>query len=254
MTFDLSEVRENVHIKNYTGKTFVAVLDVSGFKEMMKIRDRAESALGKFYSTIYIVGRNFLNTCSHEDFLEVNAIVVSDCAVIFSRNVNPANQHAQIQDKTKGLRSILAFIQRINQRLIDSGPESGEPIMTTCSIAYGNFKYEDRIELYEVSKNYFLGHGYVNAFLDNESKTPRIQPGQCRLLKQDLDLPDNFPINAPRPLSLLEPTDEYYYFHWMLPNLESLRQFKKDYEDTYQLKYAGMIKVLQKYSSRTRNR
>lgn len=233
-------------IPPYSDETYVAFLDVSGFKEMMKREAKAKMALNKFYTTIYNVSGNFRNLNSQDDLrarnlLEVDARVISDCAVLFSRNTNPA------QDKVKGIRSILRFIQQVNHRLIDSQPSP--PIMTTCSIAYGDFKYEDRIEFDNIRKNFFVGWPYVKAFLDNESGKPRIQPGQCRLMKENLNLMENLP--ADPPFSLLEETNKYYYFHWMLDNLDDLKQFKLEYRDTYQLKYTGMISVLQKYVRRT---
>lgn len=244
MTPDSPENHIEPRILPYSGKTFVAFLDISGFKEMMKMEDNAERVLGKFYSTIYTIGRDFRNSISLSDLLEVNAIVVSDCAVLFPRNVGPQNKTERVQDKITGLRSILAFIQLINHRLISTD----DPVMTTCSVAYGDFKYEDRIELYVVRKNFFLGRGYMNAFLDNENGKPRIQPGQCRLLRKDLGFPD-LP-RSPYPLSLLKPVNKHYYFHWMLPSLASLQQFEQEYKDTYQLKYAGMIHILKKYTRR----
>lgn len=226
-------------IPPYSGETFVAFLDVSGFKEMMKREHMARRALNKFYTTIYAVGRGFLNLNNQDNLLEVDAVVISDCAMLFSRNANTA------QDKVKGMRSILKFIRQINQELIDSHPSPS--IMTTCSIAYGDFKYENRIEFESVRKNFFVGWPYVKAFLDNESGKPKIHPGQCRLMKENLNLTESIPTHFP--FSLLEETNKYYYFHWMLDSLDDLKQFRQEYRDTYQLKYTGMISVLQKYAN-----
>ena len=225
-------------IRRYSGETYVAFLDVSGFKEMMKREARAKMALNKFYTTIYNVGRNFRNLNNQNELLEVDAVIISDCAVLFSRNIDPA------QDKVKGMRSILRFIQQVNHRLIDSQP--GPPIMTTCSIAYGDFKYEDRIEFDSIRKDFFVGWPYVKAFLDNENGKPKIQPGQCRIMKKNLNLTERLPIHPP--FSLLEETNKYYYFHWMLNSLDDLKRFRQEYRDTYQLKFTGMISVLQKYA------
>lgn len=231
-------------IQPYSGETFVAFLDVSGFKEMMKRENMARRALNKFYTTIYRVGTTFLNPRNQNDLLQVDAVVISDCAMLFSRNTDPS------QDKAKSMQSILRFVQQVNGQLIDS--RSSPPIMTTCSIAYGDFKYENRIEFESVRKNFFVGWPYVKSFLDNENGKPKIQPGQCRLMKENLNLRESLPVHPP--FSLLEETNKYYYFHWMLDSLEDLKRFRQEYRDTYQLKFTGMISVLQKYAGSAHSR
>lgn len=229
-------------------ETYVAVLDISGFKEMMKRGIKAEEALNKFYNTVYSVQRNFLRICkSRNDLLPVNTIVVSDCVVLFSRNSRRA------QDKVKGLRSILEFIQRVNCRLVTS--ISSPAIMTTCSIAYGKFKYEDRIEIKGITKDYFVGWSYVKAFEDNEYGEPRIRPVECRILRDNLSVPESIHKTEDPILSLLKKTRKYYYFYWMLGSPDDLKSFKREYKDAYrlkgQLRYTGVISVLQKYVRRT---
>lgn len=235
-------------IETFVGDTFVAYLDISGFKELMKKGEKAKKALGFFYSTIYKVGERFCAPDNPEDLLDVNAALFSDCALLFPRipqsNLVRAREDIR-RDRIKGLRSILAFIQRVNQHLILS---KDVPIMTICSIDYGKFRYEDRIEFEGIDKGFVVGKPFVNAFLDVERGKPKIQPGECRLLKDNLNLNGDLPRN-PSPLSLLMPTRRHYYFHWMLPNLAAVERFEQEFQDTYQLKYAGMIQVLQKYAS-----
>jgi hypothetical protein len=223
-------------IQEYFGKTYVAFLDLSGFKEMMKRQEQAANALDRFYNTIYNVGRGFTRPNISSRLLEVNEIIVSDCAILFSRNGEVE------QDKIDGLRSVLSFIRQVNRDLISSST----PLMTTCVVDYGNFKYEDRIEFDGIGKDCFVGQPYLNAFLDNERRSPRIQPGQCRLLRKNL--PTNVE-STTSPLSLLHGSSnqKYYYFYWMLDSLDELQRFERDYRDTYQLKYTGMISVLQRY-------
>jgi len=236
-------------IRPYSGRTFVAFLDVSGFKKMMENERKAERALGKFYSTIYSVGQDF-QAINRDDLIEVNAIVVSDCAILFSRIGNTGISSQQISNNILGLRSILTFIKSVNHRLITTRSGVNESIMTTCSIAYGDFKYENRIGLYQVRKNYFLGKAYVNAFFDNEIGEPKIQPGQCRLLKDNWNLPSEFPDNSI--FSLLELTEGYYYFHWMLSSLEDLPGFRDKYGKIVQGVYPKLSKLIREYATRAR--
>lgn len=150
---------KRTYIKRYEGKTFVGFIDISGFKNMMEEEDLAKRVLSKFYSTVYEVGKTFRERDSARERLhEVNAIVVSDCAVVFSRNENPADVPSQLPDMVKGLRSILEFIKKINQGLIGVQPTESDkpdpPIMTTCSIAYGKFKYENRIGFFLLRRTF----------------------------------------------------------------------------------------------------
>jgi len=238
-------------ITTYEGETFVAYLDISGFKELMKKGDKAEKALGKFYSTVYDVGRDFQHQ-SNLSFVDVNAVLFSDCAILFARNPTLTSNEVETvrQNKIKSLQSVLVFVKRVNCELILS---NRDPMMTVCSIDYGKFKYEDRIEFEGIDKGFVVGKPFVNVFLDIESGKPKIQPSECRILRSNVNLDRDIPSND-EPFSLLEPTSGYYYYHWMLQSLREMRQFKQDYQDTYQLRYAGMIQVLQKYVSRTRTR
>jgi len=89
-------------IDRYDGKTYVAFLDISGFKEIMNRERQAAEALDRFYSTVYRVGRGFIERTARSGLLQVNAIVVSDCAVLFARNAQ--NDAAKFErDKTDGL-------------------------------------------------------------------------------------------------------------------------------------------------------
>lgn len=219
----------------------MAFLDISGFQEMMRREYSAVKALNQFYNTVFGINRGF-NRSKHRNMTKVRSLVVSDCAVIFVDN-----KHLD-RDNVRDLQSILRFIQQVNQDLIK---ETNLPMMTTCSIAYGRFKYRNRFELEGISREFFMGWPYVRAFLDNEYEEPKIRPGQCRLLRRNLEV-NIEPITDP-PFSLLEGIGDrkYYYFYWMLPNLKHLTQFEREYENASRLKgqhkYTEIIRVLQKY-------
>jgi len=229
-------------IEDFSGRTFVAFLDISGFKSMMKRSEEyATKSLNKFYNTVYNVGRRF-----SDQYIEINEIVVSDCAIVFCRNKstsssNSMNNPEEIVEKREGLRSLLDFITQINKQLIQSQPLP--PIMTTCSIAYGNFTYRNRIEFDGIDKGFFIGFAYVNAVQDQYS-TPKLKPCECRVLKKSLNPQDVLPQGIP--FSLLKENKNHYYFHWMLSSLDELIQFRQEYENS---KYIGMASIIQKYSS-----
>jgi hypothetical protein len=155
----------------YEGRTYVAFLDVSGFKKIMEREEEAAKTLDKFYQTIFAETRHF-NKGTATTRAKVKSIVVSDCAVIFLNNRRMA------EDKIRDLETILCFVREVNQKLIRS---PSPLIMTSCSIAYGSFKYTRKFEFGDISKNYFIGWPYVKAFSDNEYGDPGIQPSQVRV-------------------------------------------------------------------------
>jgi hypothetical protein len=225
-------------IPNYSGQTCVAFLDVSGFKQMMKRGIKAEIALNKFYNTIFRVSGDFrtLNNRITGDIdpIRISSLVVSDCAVVFVDN------QRKPEDKARDLESILNFILQINRDLISDS--TGPRIMTTCSIDYGYFKYQERIEFENLGKEYFYGQPYVNAFLDNEDL--KNKPGYCRILKKNLMVQEN--LRTHFPYSLLEDNGNYYYFYWMLDNPDETANFKREYKNLSQDVYEKMAALLQK--------
>jgi hypothetical protein len=233
-------------IPNYSGSTFVAFLDISGFQDIMKNEIEAVKALNYFYGTIFRLNKHF-NRIKHRKMTRVRSLVVSDCAVIFVDNADLA------EDKSRDLESILSFIQQINHDLISSEMR----IATTCSIAYGSFGYSNKFEIEGIAKEFFIGWPYVNAFLDNEYGEPKIQPGQCRLLRKNLGFPVDFCVDKDRPLSLLKEDDRYYSFYWMLNNLDSLEQFEREYQaaclQNELLRYSCIKEILRKYSGASWN-
>lgn len=67
-------------IADFNGDTFVAFLDISGFKEMMKGDGaQAVNALDKLNQAGYNVLQNNQN---------IGGIFISDCGVLFVQNVN----------------------------------------------------------------------------------------------------------------------------------------------------------------------
>jgi len=205
---------------------------------------RAEETLNKFYNTIFVIGSEFNPSPSVRaaNTGHVRSLVVSDCAVIFVDNIQLG------KNKMRDLESVLRFVKRVNQALITPNPSP--PIMTTCSIDYGRFKYQDRIEFRGIGKAYFFGQPYVNVFLDNEKL--KNKPGYCRILRNRLRTPDNLRRN--HPFSLLQREENYNYFYWMLDSLDHLPQFKRRYEDISQSVYPQMISLLQRAAQKSNAR
>jgi len=203
-------------ISDFNGETFVAFLDISGFKEMMKgDGSQAINALDKLNQAGFEV---------LQENQEIGGIFISDCGVLFVQD-NNISKHEKLQ-------KILTVIKEINKKLLN------HDIMTTTSISYGHFSYHNRIEFNGISKNPIYGNAYVTAFLDNENGNPKLEPGQCRIVLQNNEDIESF--NIP----LLKKTTKHYYYYWMVENNRDIEDFEKNYKNSYKLKYMGMLSAL----------
>jgi hypothetical protein len=117
-------------VQDFNGNTFVAFMDISGFKEMMKDRNQAIKSLDRLYQS----GFNVLR-----DNNDINGFFISDCGILFVRNINVSIEQQ--------LQSLLNVIENINRELLV------EDIMLTTSISYGPFSYHRRIEFAGIEKN-----------------------------------------------------------------------------------------------------
>jgi hypothetical protein len=215
-------------VENFEGNTFVAFLDISGFKILMSDEQRALKALDRFYET----GFSVLQNQNDQGNIRVDGFFISDSGILFVRNGN--------EGSLQQLEVLLTSIQRINREMLH------DDFMLTTSVAYGRFTYHGRFEFKGIEKNPIYGDAYVSAFLDNENGTPRIQPGQCRIVKKGLpDHFDDLPLDmASAQFRKLKANRNYFYFFWMVDEPEEIQQFESKYNDAYNLKYAGMLQAL----------
>jgi hypothetical protein len=207
-------LENHMPIPDYQGSTFVAFVDISGFKEMMKNEELAVKALDHFYSKGFEVLQK--NTSIHGAF-------ISDCAILYvNTHDSPAMQ----------LPPLLEVVEELNRNVLEHN------IMLATSIAHGRFSYRQRVEFEGIEKNLIFGNAYLAAFLDTETSRPKIHPGECRIVKHNID-PSNL-AGIPR----IEDRDGHYYFFWMLNDAHQIDMFKSRYNDAYQQKYRGMLEAL----------
>jgi len=214
------------NIEPYADKTWVGFVDISGFKnEMRKGKQYTRNMLNKFYNSVYNNRLLFTNRNPDWNTIELNLLSVSDCTILFTRNLNRTSQEI-----SKGLATILLFIKNINRELVRLPKPR---ILTTSSICYGDFNFETRTEGSGIDKEFFYGDAYVEAYLDSSSLSNIIQPGECRI-KIDENINIIFEDNIFR---LLNREKKYYKFYWMLDNLEDIPKFKRVYNiNVYELK------------------
>jgi hypothetical protein len=238
-------------IEEFHGETFVAFVDISGFKALMNDAEKAYKALDNFYRIGYRSLRSDSNQNNHN---KVDGLLISDSGILFSRFNGENQADPYFQQHLSALRNLLNVIKGISEEMIESD------LMLTASIAYGKFDYHERIDFSGMEKNLLLGNAYLNAYLDNEVGKPKLDPGQCRILinnqlngfwerMQDLN---QVPFNRMRRI----PNDtKHLYFYWMLSDENEIDNFNRKYNDTYNLKYRGMLSVLKQFSNQNhRNR
>ncbi len=216
-------------INNFEGDTFVAFLDISGFKTLIEEDPKnAVEALKSFYQ----IGYETLPGPGN-----IEGIFVSDSAILFVRGNS--------DDDILSLTDLMGVIRTINKEMLK------KDFMLSTAIAFGKFGFQNRIEFVGIEKNLLYGNAYISGFLDNENGKPPIQPGQCRIVKENLplevlmrlDLSDNN--NLVLSLTTTRDGDEgHYYFYWMVDSDNEIERFEKRYTSTYRLKYSGMLEAL----------
>ncbi len=198
----------------------------------MKTEERALNALDRLYSS----GYNQLRNQNLQNDTRIEGFFMSDCGILFVRKMN--------HNLVSGFSSLLDTIKQINCEMMR------EDFMLMTSIAYGQFKYQNRIEFPGIEKNPIYGNAYISAYLDTERDNPRIQPGQCRIVRE------NLPANIINAIEQGHPTDPYsliktrkrdsqhFYFYWMVHESFQIERFEQKYRDIYNLKYTGMLQAL----------
>lgn len=155
-------------MNDFDAPTWVAFSDLSGLKAMYaKDPVQATEALNTFYNTVYEL---------QDTNNPINSIVVSDCAVFWIDRDNCVAD----------LGTLLAHLKTLHKRLL---PE----YLLRTSIAYGHFKYEQRLEMPRIRKDMIIGAAYLDAYANNG----RIEHGAIVVVKlptgvtrQNLHLPD----------------------------------------------------------------
>ena len=233
-------------IDDFNGKTFVAFMDIWAFRSLMT-KKKAIKALNSLYNHSYNILSKFNN---------IEGIFVSDSGILFVRNGN----------ELYGLSDLLTVIEEINRKMVIDG------FILTTSIAFGEFRYNRRVEHLNIQKIPIYGHGYVSAWLDNEKGTPKIKPGQCRIFTKNIITEADgereihtFPKEIEAYLAQTHrqnntlikkhyikhymDDNKHYYFYWMLNNYSEIDTFEKKFRELCKIrhlkeKYEKILKIL----------
>jgi len=233
-------------IESFDEETFVAFLDVCGFKDLMSPLSKAAECLDRFFQSVYDEVRS-----SHQRSQKIDCITVSDCAVAFARNNTAHEQEISTPVDVQRLNSMLVLVKNIARRMVQSN------FVIKGSIAYGRFKFENRIEIPGIDKAMFVGSAYMNAYQDVENGKPKLEIGEIRIkprAKVEQILGQNHADENSEPFSLVRLDKRDYYFYWMLNSIQSKDNFEKEFRNRYRRRYEGMISVIRKYTEMPVNR
>jgi len=232
-------------ISDFEGLTFVAFIDICGFKQMMKDEERVKKAVYKFYQSGY---RTLKEHKDRKDNAkpQIQGIFVSDCGILYViRSHSETNE--DIERKRNSLNQILKVIKKINKEMIIND------VMLKTSIAYGKLNCSKKLEFKGISKSAIYGDAYLNAFLDNEKAQIRLRPGECRIIQKDL--PDNLITTVSKQsyenFRLLKQRGDYiryHYFYWMLDKRSRIEEFTSKYRNLETDIYKKMTKLIKNYS------
>lgn len=233
-------------IYNFEGETYLAFVDISGFKHMMNDKDLISEVVYKFYQYGYNALNKHRYGPSHE-FARIQGIFVSDCGIIFvNKDHEDLNQNLEV--KRESLNLLLSVIKELNAGMIENN------IMLTSSIAYGSLNCTEKLEFNGISKNPFYGDAYIHAFMDNKSTQIKISPGECRIVKKNL--PDYLITEDSKIffehfkfLQRKKNNTEHYYFFWMVNKKSKISEFTKSYLNLEEEKYRRMVELIKKYSN-----
>ena len=150
-------------LKDFKGKTFVAFVDISGFKKvLLKNENEAEKILNSFYSIGYRELKKF-NSTNLPKCYSLNGMFISDCGIIY---VNFCKGYRYIEEPSKKktilkevLKDLLLCLKDICRRFWEEQNE-----LLSVGVYYGDFVYQNRLEHENVEKNFIYGQGYLKAF------------------------------------------------------------------------------------------
>jgi hypothetical protein len=212
-------------VNNFDGDTFVAFIDISGFKSLMLNREKAITALRQFYQTGFDLIHEQAN-----DYVKTEGFFISDCAVLFVRNV--------FDNYDIALEKLLNVIEKLNRKMLDCD------LMLTTSICYGYLNYEGKFEISGTEKNQIFGDAYVEAFLNNEVGKPKLKPGECRIIANNLPDVVKRSLSSIFTFERIREKSKHFYFYWMVNTADDINDFTQRFNDSYNLQYRGMLEAL----------
>ncbi len=133
----------------FHGPTYVAFSDLCGFKKLMENKDNAHKALDHFFQSVYDIAEQKKSS--------ISAIAVSDCVISWVSSMSA--------NRNDILAEIVEFVSSLHKKLLK------KRYLMQTAIAYGDFHYENRIQLNNLQKEMYVGPAYLTAYLEHKKVT-----------------------------------------------------------------------------------
>lgn len=225
-------------LHNYSGKAFVAFVDISGFKKMMKQGDKAMRCLNDFYQIGYDIFRERRNE-------PLEGLFVSDCVILIGKTGN--SEHTVDENEVKVLSELLGLVKQLNVKMAHKG------WTLTTSIAYGDYAYEEKFELSNLEKTPIYGGAYVKAFLDSELEK-KLKQGECRIVLDDdyssqlENIIETLPDNLKNLIVKRGRDNKHRYFYWQLSDVNDIEKYEAEYKMSDEAVYDKRTEIIKKYT------
>lgn len=222
---------------------FVAFIDISGFKELMR---RDEVIALKVIRRFFKIGYDITNPDIGNPEGKIQGLFISDCCVIWTQATEDTNE-----SKISQFNLILQAVRDINKAVLDDHLMKTQDTMLKSSIAFGDFKYIDTQKHALIQKEMIFGDAYIRAYDDNSTK---LDPGLCRIvvdkkfpeeIKSKIDQNNESSIFC----SLIKKKQSKYYFFWNCHSNEEVEIFWRAYLRSKKEVYKKMYAALSQNSS-----
>lgn len=219
---------------------FVAWLDISGFKKLMKFNpDEALAVIKEFFKIGFWQLHPDNQPQGRDTELGLDGLFVSDCAIVWTKIVSDD------QSRIDQFRNILKIVKKINEEVLRSEVMRRNRIMLSTSIAFGEFFSIKTEEHDHIRKNMIFGPAYIDAYTDN---LDNLDPGLCRIVKKNLPELISSRLNSSPAnddlLAFVRQDEGRIYFYWNCRTSIEIETFKAKYRQARETKYQEMFEAL----------
>jgi len=220
---------------------FVAFIDLSGFKELMrKDKDCALKVIRRFFKIVF----DITNPDAGNPDRNIQGLLISDCCVIWSPVTNDTEE-----SKFSQFDLILKAVQDINHGVLTDNLMKKKKIMLKSSVAFGEFKYIETHKHELIQKEMIFGDAYIRAYEDNSLK---LDPGLCRIVI-DKKFPDSIKSKIEQDsdsntrISLIVKKQSKYYYFWNCHSRNEIEDFWNEYlnskNEVFKKMYAALSRI-----------
>lgn len=220
---------------------FVAFIDLSGFKELMrKDKDCALKVIRRFFK----IGFDITNPDAENSDRNIHGLFISDCCVIWSQATNDTEE-----SKFSQFELILKAVKDINHRVLMDSLMKKKNIMLKSSVAFGEFEYIETRKHELIQKEMIFGDAYIRAYEDNSLK---LDPGLCRIVI-DKKFPDSIKTKIDQDrdssfrISLIMKKQSKYYYFWNCHSRNEIEDFWTEYlnskNEVFKKMYAALSRL-----------